>query len=163
MERRYYPNPLSRYMGIHLQEEYNPSESDSSTVADRDDDGETPTSMGASSSPLSSTLRSSDGQPQSNSSETSQCGTTRRDRAMETPGTSRVFKRRKPNTSGNRSCLADSVWSILPDEHRTNEFLSELEKALPKERPPAVKDVQGVLAARVEVSVFTFRYDYVFF
>ena len=34
MERRFVPNPLSRYMGIHLQEEYNPSESDSSTVAD---------------------------------------------------------------------------------------------------------------------------------
>ena len=55
------------------------------------------------------------------------------------------------------------MWSILPDEHRTNEFLSELEKALPKERKPAVEDVQGVLAARVEVRVFTFGYDYVFF
>ena len=163
MERRYYPNPLSRYMGIHLQEEYNPSESDSSTVADHDDDIETPSSVGASSSQLSSTLRSSHGQPQSNSSETSQCATTRSDRAMETPGTSRLFKRRKRNTSGNQSCLAHSVWSILPDEHRTNKFLSELEKALPKERTPAVEDVQGVLAARVEVRVFTFGYDYVFF
>ena len=163
MERRFFPNPLSRYMGIHLQEEYNPSESDSSTVADHDDDIETPSSVGASSSLLSSTLRSSHGQPQSNSSETSQCATTRSDRAMETPGTSRVFKRRKRNTSGNQSCLADLVWSIMPDEHRTEEFLSELEKALPKERTPAVEDVQGVLAARVEVRVFTFGYDHVFF
>ena len=162
MERRY-ANPLSQYWGPHHDGEYYPSESDSSTVADRDDDIETPSSVGASSSQLSSTLRSSHGQPQSNSSETSQCATTRSDRAMETPGTSRLFKRRKRNTSGNQSCLADSVWSILPDEHRTNDFLSELEKALPKERTPAVEDVQGVLAARVEVRVFTFGYDYVFF
>ena len=118
-------------------------------MADHDDGIETPSSMGASSSLLSLTLRSSHGQPQSNSSETSQCATARSDRVMETPGTSRLFKRRKRNTSGNQSCLAHSVWSILSDEHRTNNFLSELEKALPKERKPAVEDVQGVLAARL--------------
>ena len=73
MERRY-ANPLSRYWGIHLQKEYNPS--DSLTEADHDDDIESPSS-GASSSPLSSTLPSSHGQPQSNSSETAQCATTR--------------------------------------------------------------------------------------
>ena len=63
MERRY-ANPLSRYWGMHLQKEYNPS--DSLTEADHDDDIESPSS-GASSSPLSSTLPSSHGQPQSNS------------------------------------------------------------------------------------------------
>ena len=120
MERRYYPNPLSRYLGIHLQEEYNPSESDSSTVADHDDDISSLSSMGASPSPLSSTLPSSHSQPQSNSSETPQCATTRSDRAMQTPETSRLFKQRKLNTSGNQSCLAHLVWNTLPDEHRTD-------------------------------------------
>ena len=166
MESRY-ANPLSRHWGIHLQKEYHPS--DSSTVADYDDDiVERLSSMEASSLPLSSTLPSSHGQPQSNSSETLQCATTKSDQqlrnekqAMKTGGTSRIFKRRKVIGSGNKSCLAHSVWSILPGEHRTNEFFSELEKALPKEEEPAVKDVQGVLAARVEVSVVTFRYDYV--
>ena len=137
-------------------------------MADHDDDIESLSSMGASSLPLSSTLPSSHDQPQSNSSETLQCATTKSDQqlrnekqAMKTGGTSRIFKRRKVIGSGNKSCLAHSVWSILPGEHRTNNFFSELEKALPKEEEPAVKDVQGVLAARVEVSVVTFRYDYV--
>ena len=50
-----YFNPLSQYWGIPLQDEHHPS--DSLTVADHDDDIETPSSRGSSSSPLSLTLR----------------------------------------------------------------------------------------------------------
>ena len=128
-----YFNSLLQYWGIHLQDEYNPQ--DSSTVADLDDDIKSPSS-GASLSPLSLTLPSSHDQPQSNSSETLQCATTRSNRAMETPGTSRLFKRRKHNKSGNQSCLAHSVWSILTDEHRTDKFLSELEICPKRENRP---------------------------
>ena len=133
-----YANPLSQYWGPH-HDPYTPS--DSSAVADHDDDIESLSSMGASSLPLSSTLPSSHDQPQSNSSETLQCATTKSDQqlrnekqAMKTGGTSRIFKRRKVIGSGNKSCLAHSVWSILPGEHRTNNFFQSWKKLCPRRK-----------------------------
>ena len=103
MERQY-ANPLSQYWGPHHDGEYYPSESDSSTEADHDDDMGSPSS-GASSSPLSSILPSSHGQPESNSSETPQCATTRSD--GETTGRER--RSRGPCRPGRGKCIYFSI------------------------------------------------------